>query len=84
MSQEAIDAAQAAAVALVRTNRRNRKNYDMLRELVDHCLAHGLALPPHIAEWHEGQKLVNESPDLEAIRRQDERVAALRAKYGVG
>ena len=73
----------SAHAAMIRMQRRNRKNYDMLRELVDHCLAHGLALPEHIADWHDGQKLVNQSPDLEAIARQDARVAALRAKYGL-
>lgn len=78
-----LNEAQAVQNALARTNRRNRKNYAMLMELVDHCLAHGVPLPPHIADWHAGQKLMNESPDHEAIRRQDERVAALRAKYGV-
>jgi hypothetical protein len=84
MSQEAIDAAQAAAVALVRTNRRNRKNYDMLMEMIHHCLSYGVSLPPHIAEWHAGQKLVQSSPDLEAIARQNERVEHLKKVYGLG
>lgn len=82
--EQELDHAHAAHNALVRTNRRNRKNYQMLMEMVNHCLAYGVSLPPHIAEWHAGQKLMKESPDLEAIKAQDERVAAIKKKYGVG